>query len=610
MNPEYLAQHYDLKRVKTNVSYNGTKLRITDIKRKDGEMMSRKQMIKMCDGFLAELREKYPTVDGLVSVSIKYPDRWYSADVSDFKSAINYFHMSQYEEMDNDPEYYEQIRFSFIPFKKTQEGGKDEHNDCLIICIRKFCPKKIIDHGKLKAYLNLNRDDPIPIDKVKDVEEYINEYETQPYAIFVTGDAEYTSTLQTNRHIHVVLSKSHYSINSDKTQKLRRRCYEEKPIIMIDRKGDYYECFDGETNSVMTQQELYDSGFLMVDKNYCADAKKMCLEDSYFSYIEMADELKKESDGLFNFYKTPTVKDMALNHFYSLTKAYQPTDISNSEANWINNATSHAVTYWQNYSGIVHIFDINSRYPHIMQKSTNMFPIKEGTWKIIDSIKEKPDYGIYRCIMSKVSNESYKFFVFNSDDHYTHLDVIMAQAYGLKIELICDGKPNFLHYPKDCLVSGQLLFKKYVDDLYSLKLQKVKGAKLLLNILWGALTETKIYKKTVDYDVPFDLSGCQLKKLEASDKLRTQFTKMNEQQFKTNYGRIKPFLLAFGRKEFYFNFRKWDHLIVRMHTDSLYLTEVPSDMLPPSDKLGCLKNEGKYEVQISGLNKFIKKKIV
>jgi hypothetical protein len=38
--------------------------------------------------------------------------------------------MSQYEEMDDDPEYYEQIRFSFIPFKKSEEGGKDEHNDC------------------------------------------------------------------------------------------------------------------------------------------------------------------------------------------------------------------------------------------------------------------------------------------------------------------------------------------------------------------------------------------------------------------------------------------------------------------------------------------------
>jgi len=43
----------------------------------------------------------------------------------------------------------------------------------------------------------------------------------------------------------------------------------------------------------------------------------------------------------------------------------------------------------------------------------------------------------------------------------------------------------------------------------------------------------------------------------------------------------------------------------------LYLTEVPSDMLPPSDtKLGCLKYEGKYQVQVSGLNKVIKEKIV
>ena len=51
MNPELLAQKYDMTRIKNNSSYNGTKIRITDIKRKDGEMMSRKEMIKMCDGF-------------------------------------------------------------------------------------------------------------------------------------------------------------------------------------------------------------------------------------------------------------------------------------------------------------------------------------------------------------------------------------------------------------------------------------------------------------------------------------------------------------------------------------------------------------------------------
>ena len=90
---------------------------------------------------------------------------------------------------------------------------------------------------------------------------------------------------------------------------------------MVDKKGEFYECFDGESSFVMSMKDLYEIGNLIVEKNYSEDSKKMCLEDAYFSYIEMADELKKESDGLFNFYKTPTVKDMALNHFYSLTKA-------------------------------------------------------------------------------------------------------------------------------------------------------------------------------------------------------------------------------------------------------------------------------------------------
>ena len=93
---------------------------------------------------------------------------------------------------------------------------------------------------------------------------------------------------------------------------------------MVDKRGEFYECFDGENSFVMSHKELFETGNLIVEKNYSMESKKMCLEDAYFTYIEMADELKKERDGLFNFYKTPTVKDMALNHFFSLTKAYQP----------------------------------------------------------------------------------------------------------------------------------------------------------------------------------------------------------------------------------------------------------------------------------------------
>ena len=70
MTPEKLAQKYEITKIKNNATYNGSKLRITDIKRKDDEMMSRKEMKKLCDGFLSEIRAKYHDFEGYVSVSI------------------------------------------------------------------------------------------------------------------------------------------------------------------------------------------------------------------------------------------------------------------------------------------------------------------------------------------------------------------------------------------------------------------------------------------------------------------------------------------------------------------------------------------------------------
>ena len=58
----------------------------------------------------------------------------------------------------------------------------------------------------------------------------------------------------------------------------------------------------------------------------------------------------------------------------------------------------------------------------------------------------------------------------------------------------------------------------------------------------------------------------------------------------------------------YFRFKKYDNLIVRMHTDSIYLTSKPEDLPPLSNKLGCLKHEYSGLVQITGLNKVMKRK--
>jgi hypothetical protein len=158
-------------------------------------------------------------------------------------------------------------------------------------------------------------------------------------------------------------------------------------------------------------------------------------------------------------------------------------------------------------------------------------------------------------------------------------------------------------------MSGSYLFKKYVDTLYDLKLKKVKGAKLLLNILWGCLCEKKIYKQSTDFNEKVDLSGRDITRLQTDNAgIKTHYTKHDESQFRTNYGRIKPFVLAYARSQMFFSFRKYEPLLVRCHTDSLWLTEVPLDMFPPSDKLGCLKFEYSSHVEIKSLNKIIKNK--
>ena len=447
---------------------------------------------------------------------------------------------------------------------------------------------------------------------MQQVEEIINFNDPKPYAIFVSGDYFYDSKIKSQKNLHLILSNGHYTINKNTIVKKSRQTYEEKPIVMIEFKDNVYNSFDGDITSVMSRQEYDESRskiisnpFMIVEKDFTAETNKLCLEDSYHLYIEIADQLKKESKGLFNMYKCPTVKNMALNYFYDLTKLIQPEDISNNEALWINKASSHAITYYEQYEGHVDIYDINSHYPYIMQNCNSLYPIKSGEYKTINEISENPEFGIYHCIIS--GNGIYKFFVFNKENYYTHKDIIMAFEYGLNIELIKDGQPNFLYYSNECLISGSTLFKKYVNTLYTLKQDKVKGAKLLLNILWGAISEKKIYKEKKSLNDSKDLSNMNITRLQTIDNINgsLHYTKKNDSQFRTNYGRLKPFILSYGRFIMYRRYKKYEELIIRIHTDSLYLKEKPDD-IQVSVKLGCLKHEYSGHIKILSLNKVMK----
>ena len=115
---------YDFKRIKTNVYYNEAKLKITEIRRKDNKMISRKKLKKLCNQFLTEVKEKYPDADGLISVSIKYSNRWYSGDVSNFHKKKIFFHLMIMKILVKIQNNMKHLDFNIYHLRKQQKGVK------------------------------------------------------------------------------------------------------------------------------------------------------------------------------------------------------------------------------------------------------------------------------------------------------------------------------------------------------------------------------------------------------------------------------------------------------------------------------------------------------
>jgi len=185
---------YDITILKNKAEYNKQKMSIMNFKRKDKKKIKRNEMISFVDEILKSYRKKHQ--DGIIEVSIKYPNRWYSADATYIKDDINYFTLNEYDEFDDDPEEYAEFRVYFIPIVKKSQGGADINNDCLINCIKKVIQshKNEIDAKEIKQLLGLQRNDKIRINQLSKVEEYIKQKTKMEYGFYVSG----TSNIQLN----------------------------------------------------------------------------------------------------------------------------------------------------------------------------------------------------------------------------------------------------------------------------------------------------------------------------------------------------------------------------------------------------------------------------
>ena len=159
--------------------------------------------------------------------------------------------------------------------------------------------------------------------------------------------------------------------------------------------------FDGEKVSVISREEMdgfndvYNREYTPVLRDTLSKPLQgKCIEDAYYLFQQMADEMKQHLGGKYNFYTCGSVKEMALNAFFENTKAVQPEKIPMIEANWINDASCGALMYWEPFQGTVHEYDVNSRYSSVMQKNNHYFPIKEGNFETLKSPIEDIEYGI------------------------------------------------------------------------------------------------------------------------------------------------------------------------------------------------------------------------
>ena len=145
------------------------------------------------------------------------------------------------------------------------------------------------------------------------------------------------------------------------------------------------------------------------------------------------------------------------------------------------------------------------------------------------------------------------------------------------------------------------MFKNYINELFDLKTKKIEGAKLLLNILWGALCQKNSYKHIKRCDEPFELNDCELVGLAYDGRnIITESIPYHEAFYETNYARIKPFVLSYGRNHCYKTFKEHEDEIVRVHTDGIYSKRKLDNH---SETFGAVKEEKMINVNITGLNK-------
>jgi hypothetical protein len=534
-----------------------------------------------------------------VMVTLLYDDGWKSGY---FRKAGE--PVSVAEEYETDQKYFYDYRI-YVKRSPSKKGGSGKYNDCLYYCFKKtlYYLNPFDKPSQLKKMLGLKRSEKIDIAHLPKIEDYMKYYK-----INVKGDHCYTSTKKGIMSINLILKNGHYEIDHSVNRKCKQdtkrkyaidafRNYHEKKLIVKNR--DDNEIYDGKTLYNITKEEfdkMIDSKEYIFIPQKCQENKTK--QETFDEFVKEAEIIKKESYGLINLFKNPKSLTQAYDLFDFFTKHVEdPDEIEQDEANLIDLASISAIQDCQKgYKGPGWKYDIVSLYPSIMTDSHFLVPMKRGEFKKLtaDEFNKMPfyQYGIYRCKIShngKCGNA--KYFKFNDDNHYTHIDLNIAKERKLDIKIIEDENANALIYSRDKLINAHYLFKSFVSFMFDLKQKKVPKAKEILNILWGGLSRKVIFKKEAKPDNVVDVFSDRTitSIIPTFHGHKVKFFR-NECMYKTSFARICPFLIAKGRETITKYIGTDIDIVVRVQTDGIITTKPL-----PESKIGTEMGELKFE---------------
>ena len=579
-----------------NVKYVGNKIMRFRFDRTkfNGGSFSKKLVQKISNDMSKYMRKR--GLDGKIMTSMRYGDLgWRSGYFSNIGDNISLYNPADSGiEMDELPTIQSFVIYTVM--KPKAQGGNDLFNDCLYNCLSQYIinVKDIFETPEsLKKFLGLKRCDKIPLECIDKIEQKLRTYQ-----INIRGDYIRTSTIKSDKVINLSLINQHYSIDKSFNKKslVRFINFYEKPIALYDKLT--FEIYDGKSKRRISKEEKnelmysFKSPYIVIDRE--EQKQEITIEEEYKNLIVIIDNLKKESNGLINLYKSGSYKNASLDLFDKFTKFLnEPEEILQDEAEWISNSSIGALIWAEEYVGQLYKYDVKSLYPFLMKSPTLKFPIKRGEFQILDKFGEFFQFGIYRCKILKSEDENInKLFRFNNNNYYTSISLDQAKSLNLKIELIQDNKPNFLYYSRDKLITFNEVFKPFVEFMFNLKEKNIEKSKFILNVLWGALCEIDKKKYFCEKDIIIndDEEIFEIRPYKNNEDIDIISTNKINKRYKTNYARLCPFIVSQGRKHMSNILYPIKENVKRIQTDGFLSTVKLHEN--KDVKLGELKYEG------------------